>query len=91
MEPISLFLGSIAGLVIEFIKAKWQTGTKENILAVLVFSLVCGTALWTIQHFGFLGTVLDIIGTCGMVYAFIIKPTEDANLARAQKANGTPQ
>ena len=77
MDIALLFGGVVVSLIVQAIKKYAGTDTPGTLISVVVLSILGGVGFWYLQHANLWNAFLEIIISCGAVYAFIIKNVED--------------
>lgn len=74
MDPISLVVGAAVSLVVQLVKKATNTTNTYAVLGTVLFLSLVGAGLEvTLQHYGLMSTVLQVLTTAGAFYAFIIR------------------
>jgi hypothetical protein len=78
MDLTLIFVGAVVSVIVQLVKKYWKTDRLGSLIIVLVLSLIGGYGSWYLKHEGLWESVVQIVGSCAAVYAFVIKNIEIA-------------
>jgi len=69
-------IGAIVSLIVQYLKTNLRTSRDETMIAVLLISIISGSAYYFIKDTSLWQPILQILAFAGAIYTYILKRFE---------------